>query len=186
MLAFKARQCNILPASEDSRVSTKLCLLIAFALTGTGLLAQSQGAAQRSAPRVVGVWRAVESVDESGPVETTRRTHQPAIYIFTERHYSIQSINGAEPRPDVPRPVNPAAVTDADKLARYEHWARFTAHSGTYDLQGSRLTVTPIVAKNNNVMTPRGVERFDVAVEGDAIWLTNLGAKYRVKLVRLE
>ena len=167
-------------------MTTKLYLLIAFALTGTGLLAQSQGAAQRSTPRVVGVWRAAESVDESGPIETTRRTHQPAIYIFTERHYSIQSISGADPRPDVPRPANPAAVTVADKLARYEHWARFTAHSGTYDLQGSRLTVTPIVAKNNNVMTPRGVERFDVAVEGDAIWLTNLGAKYRVKLVRLE
>lgn len=167
-------------------MSTKLCLLIAFALTGTCLLAQSQGTAQRSAPRVVGVWRVVESVDESGPVQSTRRTHQPAVYIFTERHYSIQSINGADPRPDVPRPVTPAALTDADKLARYEHWARFTANSGTYDLQGSRLTTTPIVAKNNSVMTPRGVERWDVTVEGDAIWLTNLGAKYRVKLVRLE
>src|SRR5687767_14052183 len=110
MLAFESPQCTILPALEDSRVNPKLSLLIAFALAGTGLLAQSQATAQKSAPPVVAVWRAVESVDESGPVETTRRTHQPAIYIFTERHYSIQSISGSDPRPGVPRPVNPAAI----------------------------------------------------------------------------
>ena len=163
-------------------MSTKPCLLIAFALIGTGLLAQSQDAAQSSAPRVVGVWRAVESVDESGPVETTRRTHQPAIYIFTERHYSIQSINGADPRPDVPQGLSEVER----KLAIYEHWARFTAHSGTYEIRGSEMTTTPIVAKNNRVMTPLGVEHWRIRADGEALWLTNIGPKYRVKLVRLE
>ena len=168
-------------------MSRSLRLAIALALTGTCVMAQTPGTPQTSAARVAGVWRVLESVDESGPVPSTpRTTHQPAIYIFTERHYSIQSINGAEPRPDLAPSKTPGKLSDADKLARYEHWARFTANSGTYDLQGSRLTTTPIVAKNNQVMTPRGVERWDVSVEGETLWLTNIVAKYRVKLVRLE
>jgi hypothetical protein len=154
--------------------------IVILVATTTWIMAQQPS----TEPRVIGVWRAVESIDDSQPV-VLRRTHQPAIYIFTSRHYSIQSISGADPRPDVPAP-QAGTLTDADKIARYEHWSRFTAHSGTYDRRGTQLTTTPIVAKNNRVMTPLGVEHWQVTVDGDTIWLANIGAKYRVKLIRLE
>ena len=133
------------------------------------------------AKAIVGVWRAVASVDESIPNQT-ERSHQPAIYIFTARHYSIQSISGADPRPDVPQGLPEVER----KLASYEHWARFTAHSGTYEIRGSEMTTTPMVAKNNRVMTPLGVEHWRIRVDGEALWLTNIGPKYRVKLARVE
>jgi hypothetical protein len=130
---------------------------------------------------IVGVWRAVASVDES-IASQTERSHQPAIYIFTARHYSILSISGADPRPDVPQGLPEVER----KLAIYDHWARLTAHSGTYEIRGSEMTTTPMVAKNNRVMTPLGIEHWRIRVDGEALWLTNIGPKYRVKLARLE
>jgi hypothetical protein len=159
--------------------------LIVFALLTFVLGDQTNKSAAEQqadfAKTIVGVWRAVASVDESS-ASPSERPHQPAIYIFTARHYSIQSINGAEPRPDVP----PNLPDTERKLAIYEHWLRFTAHSGTYEVQGSRMTTTPIVAKNNRVMTALGVEHWNIRLEGEALWLTNVTPQYRVKLVRME
>jgi hypothetical protein len=159
--------------------------LIVFAILAVviGDQTNNAGAEQKTdfAKTIQGVWRAVVSVDESS-ASPTERPHQPAIYIFTARHYSIQSISGAEPRPDVP----PNLPDVERKLAIYEHWRRFTAHSGTYEVLGSRMTTIPIVAKNNQVMTARGVEHWNIRRDGEALWLTNVTPQYRVKLVRME
>jgi hypothetical protein len=48
------------------------------------------------------------------------------------------------------------------------------------------MTTTPIVAKNNRVMTALGVEHWNIRLEGEALWLTNVTPQYRVKLVRME
>ena len=157
--------------------------LCAFLIIVFGLRLDTAAVEQQTdfAKAIVGVWRAVGSVDESISSQA-ERSHQPAIYIFTARHYSIQSINGGNPRPDVPQGLPEVER----KLAIYEHWARFTAHSGTYEIRGSEMTTTPIVAKNSRVMTPLGVEHWRIKADGEALWLTNIGPKYRVKLVRLE
>jgi hypothetical protein len=77
------------------------------------------------------------------------------LYIFTDRHYSIQRVT-------VARAALSQNPSDKDRLAAFDP---FIANSGTYELQGNALTTHPIVAKNPNVMsgTP---QKSDVKFEG--------------------
>ena len=64
----------------------------------------------------------------------------------------------------------------------------FTANAGTYELEGSTLTMTPIVAKNPAVMTDNSYAA-EVEWDGDAFWLifkATEGWDTRVRFVRAE
>ncbi len=130
-----------------------------------------------------GVWRIVE-VTFADPNEPTLRNPQPSQVIYTKNHYSYIAINGGEHRPKVEKPQTTGKFTDAEKIARYEHWARLTAHSGTYEVRGGILTTQAVVAKNEAVM--RGVEKFEVKVENQMLWLVSRENGYTLKLVRVE
>ena len=137
-----------------------------------------------------GVWKISEIVT-TGANAATNRSPQPSLVIFTKGYYSYLSVNGTQPRPKVSPAKDPAKLTDAEKLARYEQWSPFTANSGTFELKGATLTRRPTVAKNDAVMTGAPVTT-DVQMEGDSIWLITKSApgqptsETRTKLTRLK
>ena len=69
-----------------------------------------------------------------------------SLYIFTDRHYSIQWLTRE-------RPAYPQNPTDQDRLAA---WTPLIAHSGTYEVNGKILTTKAVVAKTPSVMTGAG------------------------------
>ena len=75
-------------------------------------------------------------------------------------------------------------------MALYEHWAEFTANSGTYTIKGSTLTTRPLVAKNEGVMQAPAQER-EFKIEGSTLWLIQkpagaTGVEIRTRLTRVE
>jgi hypothetical protein len=117
---------------------------------------------------VEGVWRVAEIQVIGGQNPQTMSSPQPGLYIFTNGHYSIMTINADKPRTAIP--FQDAAPTDKDKVALYDHWAPFTANSGTYTVKGSTLTTKPLVAKNEGVMQGAGQTR-EFKIEGTTLWL---------------
>lgn len=110
-------------------------LLLALALST--LVASGSSNAQSN--RLKGAWKVVAITPAGGRTDVAP---QPGLYIFTERHYSVQRVIAARP----PLPEKPS---DADLLAAF---GPFTANSGTYEVKGATLTTTALVAKNPNAM----------------------------------
>jgi hypothetical protein len=127
-----------------------------------------------------GVWRIVE-VTYTEPSYPTSTNPEPSLIIYTKRHYSFIAIR---PRPKLEPPANPGKLTDAEKIARYEHWFRMTAHAGTYEYKDGVVTTRAIAAKNEAVM--RGEESFEVKHEGGLLWLISGPNGYTLKLKRVE
>ena len=116
------------------------------------VLAASTWARAQTTPSLQGAWRVTEIV-VTGANAATNKSPQPSLYVFTRQHYSIMTVNGTAPRKDFGTPKDPARLSDAEKMARYEVWDAFTANSGTYQVSASALTTRPLVAKNPGVMT---------------------------------
>jgi len=136
---------------------------------------------------VEGVWKVAEVQITGGSGSTT--SPQPGLYIFTRGYYSVMAVTGDKPRDAID--FQAQVTTDKDKIARYDHWAPFTANSGTYMVKGTTLTTRPIVAKNDGVM--KGPEQTrEIKMEGAALWLITKGGpagantETRVKLTRVE
>ena len=136
-----------------------------------------------------GAWR-VSEVVVTGANASTNRSPQPGLFLFTGRHYSIVTVNGTAPRKETAAAANPAQLTDAEKLARYEAWRPFTANSGTYEVSATTLTTRPLVAKNPNAMgTSTTWER---KIEGNTLTLVlrsganQPASEQRITLTRIE
>lgn len=132
------------------------------------VVAGSVSARAQTAPSLQGVWRVTEVV-RTGAGAMTNSSPQPGLYLFTKQHYSTVILNGTEPRKDFGTAVDPAKLTDAEKMARYEAWRTLTANSGTYRVSGSMLTTRPVVAKDPAVMGPEITREF--RIEGKALTL---------------
>jgi hypothetical protein len=136
---------------------------------------------------VEGVWKVAEIQVTGGGGSTT--TPQPGLYIFTRGYYSVMTVNADKPR--APLDFQAQVTADKDKIARYEHWASFTANSGTYTVKGTTLTTQPIVAKNEGVMKGPAQTR-EFKVEGTTLWLIQKGGptgpntESRTRLTRVE
>jgi hypothetical protein len=83
-------------------------------------------------------------------------------------------------------------VTDAQRV---EMWQPFSATAGTYEVRGNEFTIRPIVAKNPGFMAGSGFFTFELAREGNDVWIRASqdasgpiprANANRVKLVRLE
>ena len=160
------------------------------------LVASVPAHAQAKSP-VEGVWKVTEVQVIGGANPATNAKPQPGLYIFTRGHYSVVTINGDKPRTAITAQGRGQGagqappLTDAQKIAFYEHWNVFTANSGTYTIAGNTLTTKPLVAKNESVMqgTPQARE---FKVEGTTLWLIakpaagQTGAETRTKLTRVE
>ena len=163
-------------------------VVAALGLVGVSLIGQSK-------PSIQGVWRPVE-VTITNPTPTrgnlTKGTHtelQPALLIFTAKHFATVTDQAAKPRPTVGFKV-------ADKPTAEEMqaiWGPFAANAGTYELSGSTLIRRAIVAKNPANQHEKVVQRSTIKLEGNNLWLTtieNVTGKIAnpatVKYVRLE
>jgi hypothetical protein len=110
-----------------------------------------------------GVWR-ITKVVWPGPNGHTNAHPQPSLEIFHGGYFTIIRDNAAEPRTASPAARDPAKLTDAEKIARYEEWAPFGASGGAYEVKGDTLVTHNIVAKQAGGMTI--TEEATVAFEG--------------------
>lgn len=163
-----------------------LAAVLLLSIPATGL---AQGGA--AASPIDGVWKVAE-VLTTGANASTNSSPQPSLVIFTRGHYSYISLNGASPRPAVPPAKDPAKLTDAEKLARYEDWSPLTANAGTFEIKGTTLTRHLMVAKNSGLMRNPTPSVSEFKLEGNTLWLTSKSAagqpasETRTKLVRVQ
>lgn len=160
------------------RVAIVVLVLASLVVTAH---AQNQGQSG-----IEGVWKIADVEVVGGSTPSHNSSPQPGYYIFTRGYYSIMSVGGDKKRPAISLGVGQKA-TDADKLARYEHWAEFTANSGTYTVKGNVLTTRPLVAKNQAVMEGEPQTR-EFKVDGKTLVLVQKQAsgETRTKLTRME
>lgn len=93
----------------------------------------------------VGVWRLAHWENSSGEGEQV----QPAYTAYFANGYFVVIWEATdEPRPNLTE--NP---TDAERVAA---WMPFVAQFGTYEVNGSEITSTQLVAKNPASMRPGG------------------------------
>ena len=134
-----------------------------IAIAGLFVFAGSMIGYSQQPPSLQGAWRVTEVVT-TGANASDNKSPQPGLYLFTKQHYSVVSVGGTAARKDPGAPADPANLTDAEKLARYEVWSPFTANAGTYKVTGSTLTTQPLVAKNPSVMAgPPATREFKIA-----------------------
>lgn len=81
-------------------------------------------------------------------------------------------------------PENP---TDAQLL---EAWRPFDGQAGTYEVNGSTITMHTLVAKNPNAMNTQEIINEDFRFDGDALIISfkpaGMPAPYELKFTRLE
>src|SRR6187402_3178635 len=152
---------------------TRLLILL-VTMTLATVPAVSLHAQQPQANSLRGAWMLSEVVEGPG---SPNNSPTPSLFIFLDRHYSAMAVLGARPR------FAPNQATDAEKLATYD---AFAGHSGAYELNGTTVTMHPIVSKNEYMIgtSPRA----EFKVEGDMLtWTVMLGATRGVsKYKRLE
>jgi hypothetical protein len=153
------------------------------------LFVSAPSSARQAAGTLDGVWKITEVVT-TGDGAGTNSTPQPSLIIFARGHYSYISIGSDKPRARVASPKDPAKLTDAEKIARYEQWNPFTANAGTYQVKGSTLTRKALTAKNEAVIGTEFVA--DFKLEGNTLWLVTKSAagapasETRTKLTRVQ
>ena len=175
--------------------SLTLATLLVVSMLLIGLVASESSAVQsQTKTQVEGVWKLVEVVPPpKSPDEkaTSITDPQPGLVIFTRGYYSSLAVRARQPRAAVEPPKDPAHLTDAEKIARFEQWGPFTANSGTYDLKGSTLQMHPIVAKSVDVMTSGKPITWEVKLEApNTLWLIppadRAATDPKAKFTRLE
>jgi hypothetical protein len=132
--------------------------------------ATSVGFGQTSpvAPLIQGVWVGT-SAEATGANPSNNPKRLPNILIYTKGYYSIITQDGTSPVP--PRtilapPRDPNRLTDAEKLARYEHWAPLgTVSAGRYFLKGTTLYQYVLVGKNESAESEAN-NKSDMAIPG--------------------
>lgn len=161
-----------------------------IAMVGVLLFAgAAELAVAQTTPSLQGVWRVTE-ITVTGAGATANKMPQPSQYVFTKQHYSITTVNGTTPRKSVSDAADPAKLTNAEKLARFDAWDPFTANAGTYEVKGNTLTTRPTVAKNPGVMGTTAAREFKI--DGSTLTLVQKSAagqpvsQTTTRLTRLE
>ena len=157
-----------------------------FGLVGVLLVVVAAGlVVAQPAPLLQGAWRVTE-VTATGADAASNKSPQPGIFLFTKGHYSIITVGGTAPRKNVTAAANPARLTDAEKIERFEAFDQFIANTGTYEVKGTTLTTHPIVAKNPATMGTTTLREFKI--EGKTLILTqtsSVGQPARLTTTRL-
>jgi hypothetical protein len=122
-------------------------LIVIAIVTAAASVGFSQ-AKPSAASTIQGVWKTT-SVVTTGANPTTDSDIPGSIVIYTRNHFSIVEMNNGRQQPAPAPPKDPAKLTDAEKLARYEDWLPVTANSGTYEIKGTTLTRRQLVAKGS-------------------------------------
>ena len=119
-------------------------------------------------PSIEGVWQGTSTV-VTGPSPSSNPNRQPNLIIYAKKHYSLLTQDGGvrlSRRPVLAPPKDPNNLTDAEKLARYEHWAVVGASSGTYEVKEGRVFQYPVVAKDQTDFTANPVSTGTAGIVG--------------------
>ncbi len=145
----------------------------------------------QAASPIDGVWKIAEVVT-TGANAATNATPMASLIMFARGHYSWININGTTARTQSPAAKDPAKLTEAEKLARFEEWQSLTAQSGTFEVKGTTLMRRATVAKNVGAMTAKNPNIQEFKLEGNTLWLTSRSAagqpasETRTKLTRVR
>lgn len=123
----------------------------------------------QSRPSLTGAWRVVE-VKVTGTNARIISNPQPALLLFTEKHYSKMGVDGDQQRQDLP--ADQAKATAAELLAA---WEPLNAHSGTYEVTGGIITLHRIITKNPAAARPGNFAKYSFHLEGDVLTITEVG-----------
>ena len=110
----------------------------------------------------VGAWLITETACSTAEGTVVNEGPQTGLYVFTERHFSLMLIPGAEARP-----LFSESRTDQERLAAYDN---FIADAGTYDVSGDVLTTDNMIAKVPNAMDGGFPHRY--SLEEDSLVLS--------------
>ena len=144
-------------------------------LVVAGLCLISVSLIGQSKPSIQGVWRPVEVTitnPNPNPAGLGKGTHtnlQPALLIFTAKHYSQLIDTAGKPRPTTPFKV--AGKPTAEEMQA--QWGPFAAGAGTYELSGTTLTTRQIVSKNP-ALQAKGFTRYSIKLDGNNLWTTGV------------
>jgi hypothetical protein len=159
-----------------------LVLLGIGSLTGPGVDAQTRTGS------IEGVWQVVE-VRMSGPHPATISIAEPRpnLTIITATHYCRVQVEAEGPRPL----IADVARATADELRAT--WGPFVGEAGTYEINGNRITMRPIAAKNPAAMMLGAFTTWSYKRAGDTLLITAEGNQngpianpVTVKAVRVE
>jgi hypothetical protein len=102
-----------------------------------GVVASSSitlGQSGPSAPVLEGVWENISVTSKGGPNPDIAK-RPPNINIWTKKYFS--RVVDAAGREVLAPPKDPAALTEAEKLARYDHWTGVVGVAGAYQQKGT-------------------------------------------------
>ncbi|MFN2315383.1 MAG: lipocalin-like domain-containing protein [Gemmatimonadales bacterium] len=146
-----------------------------FVLLATAAVLTSCASSRLRPPPLVGAW-------EFAPPEGSS---QRGLLIFTDTHYSMMFGRGPVDRStySADRRMN-----DEETVTAYNS---ITANSGTYAVNGERVTITAVVANDPNYMAawPNNGDTLTLRVEGDRLTWVNpgyIGLEATMTLRRVE
>ena len=122
----------------------------------------SQTEVERDSP-VLGAWEVIEMQLGEGEAPNSAASVQPGQFIFGPTRYSAVWVTQTAPRPVSTTPWEP---TDEEIVGFFRSVA---ANSGTYDIDGTRLTIRPLVAKLPDIVG--GYVTYEFRLEADLLFL---------------
>jgi hypothetical protein len=127
------------------------------------------------------VWRVTE-VATTGPNASANKSPQPGLYIFTAKHYSLVRDASLNPRTAI---MDSANVSAPEALATF---GPFIAQSGTYEVRGTTVNVTPIVAKFPARAEKYSASTWSFDLQGNTLSMTYLIGRNAttIRLMRVE
>lgn len=132
-----------------------LCI-VCLAVLATAPIASAQS-------KLEGAWKMAE-ISTSNPDALKEINVRSALIIFTKKHYSMMWIVGANPRPDLPPKATDTQLVEA--------WRPLIANSGTYEVNGTRFTIHPMLAKNPKVMKAGNFMTYEFELTGNSLRIT--------------
>jgi hypothetical protein len=118
------------------------------------------------APKGDGVWKITKVVITGAGAQTIDHP-QPNLLVVYKGYYSQVVDTNSAARSAPPAAKNPAKLTDAEKLARYEEWSHLTANAGTFEPKGDMTVVHRLAAKSVSVVGTSRTE--NVRVDGNTM-----------------
>jgi hypothetical protein len=143
----------------NGMTKTALCVLAVLLIAYTAFPQSSPNPLQ-------GVWKTIEAA-YTGANARTISAPQPFLATFTTKYYSIVGVMSDKPRPELPQPLNNATAQQI-----LVTWGPFDANSGIYEINGSEITIHPVVAKMPAMMKDGSFTTYTFKVERNTLTLT--------------
>jgi hypothetical protein len=155
---------------NSHRNLTGAAMAAGLALAAVSLAAPQAALAAGKAASIDGVWK-VTDVTVTGANPMTNSSPQTSFYIFTHGHYAYLADTSITPRTAAPI-KDPANLTDAEKIAKFQEWSPVIAQAGTYKVKGATLTRLPSIAKNVAAIGPGGQGESEIKLTGNTLVMT--------------